>query len=188
MESFMKNNMGWNTNILIASALLVCTAQAQDIVDINPFWAAYDSIQPKGTINDLYEDLVLPSFVTTDRKYPVTWKSGDTLFLGHDGHIRGRFVNENKVVELTATITDSLENRTQQKLFKVSIHGFEPYSNYLFVYFPANNDENIYYALSNDGYNFTAMNNGKRVVAADTVSIKTGLPDPHVLRAPDGWF
>ena len=32
------------------------------------------------------------------------------------------------------------------------------------------------------------MNNGNRVVAADTVSIKKGLRDPHVLRAPDGWF
>ena len=188
MELFMKKNMGWNTNILIASAMLACTTQAQEIVDINPFWVAYDSIHPKGTINDLYEDLVLPSSVTTDRKYPVTWKSGDTLFLGHDGHINGRFVGENKVVDLTATITDPLKNQTKEKLFKVSIHGFEPYSNYLFAYFPANNNENIYYALSNDGYNFTAMNNGKRVVAADTVSIKKGLRDPHVLRAPDGWF
>ena len=169
-------------------ALLALGTQAQEIVDITPFWAAYDSIQPKGSINDLYEDLVLPSYVTTDRKYPVTWESGDTLFLDHNGHIKGRFVGENRIVDLTATITDSLDNRTKQKKFKVSIHGFEPYSNYLFAYFPANDNENIYYALSNDGYNFTPMNNGKRVVAADTVSLKKGLRDPHVLRAPDGWF
>ncbi|WP_290762834.1 glycoside hydrolase family 43 protein [Fibrobacter sp. UBA4297] len=169
-------------------ALLALGAQAQEIVEVTPFYAAYDSIKLGNQINDLYEDLKLPSYVTTDKKYPITWTSSDTLFLGHDGHINGRFVGENKVVDLTASITDDLHNRTEKKLFKVSVHGFEPYSNYLFVYFPANNNENIYYALSNDGYNFTAMNGGNRVVAADTVSIKKGLRDPHVLRAPDGWF
>jgi len=169
-------------------ALLALGAQAQEIVEVTPFYAAYDSIKLGNQINDLYEDLKLPSYVTTDKKYPITWTSSDTLFLGHDGHINGRFVGENKVVDLTASITDDLHNRTEKKLFKVSIHGFEPYSNYLFAYFPANDNENIYYALSNDGYNFTPMNNGKRVVAADTVSLKKGLRDPHVLRAPDGWF
>ena len=169
-------------------ALLALGAQAQEIVEVTPFYAAYDSIKLGYQINDLYEDLKLPSYVTTDKKYPITWTSSDTLFLGHDGHINGRFVGENKVVDLTASITDDLHNRTEKKLFKVSIHGFEPYSNYLFAYFPANDNENIYYALSNDGYNFTPMNNGKRVVAADTVSLKKGLRDPPVLRAPDGWF
>ncbi|SHK84756.1 glycoside hydrolase family 43 protein [Fibrobacter sp. UWH4] len=165
-------------------------AFSQDIVEISPFWAAYDSVKLGNAINDLYEDLVLPdSTPRTDRKYPITWESSDTLFLGHDGRINGRFVGENKVVSLTASIKNvDTSQQTEKKLFKVSIHGYEPYSNYLFAYFPSNDNENIYYALSNDGYSFTAMNNGKRVVAADTVSIKKGLRDPHVLRAPDGWF
>ena len=165
-------------------------AFSQDIVEISPFWAAYDSIKLGNAINDLYEDLVLPdSTPRTDRKYPITWESSDTLFLGHDGRINGRFVGENKEVSLTASIKNvGTSQRIEKKVFKVSIHGYEPYSNYLFAYFPSNDNENIYYALSNDGYSFTAMNNGKRVVAADTVSIKKGLRDPHVLRAPDGWF
>lgn len=165
-------------------------AFSQDIVEISPFWAAYDSVKLGNAINDLYEDLVLPdSTPRTDRKYPITWESSDTLFLGHDGRINGRFVGENKEVSLTASIKNvGTSQRIEKKVFKVSIHGYEPYSNYLFAYFPSNDNENIYYALSNDGYSFTAMNNGKRVVAADTVSIKKGLRDPHVLRAPDGWF
>lgn len=134
-----------------------------------------------GNLNDLYKDITLPEKATDGST--ITWRSSDTLFLGNDGRINGRFVGENKEVTLTA----SFENGDKQD-FKVSIHGYEPYSNYLFAYFPANNNENIYYALSNDGYNFTAMNGGKRVVAADSVSIKKGLRDPHVLRAPDGWF
>ncbi len=174
-----------------ALALMMAGAVfSQDIVEISPFWAAYDSVKLGNAINDLYEDLVLPdSTPRTDRKYPITWESSDTLFLGHDGRINGRFVGENKEVSLTASIKNvGTSQRIEKKVFKVSIHGYEPYSNYLFAYFPSNDNENIYYALSNDGYSFTAMNNGKRVVAADTVSIKKGLRDPHVLRAPDGWF
>lgn len=61
-------------------------------------------------------------------------------------------------------------------------------TDYLFVYFPSNDDENIYYALSPDGYNFTPLNGGRCVVAADTCSVKGGLRDPHLLRGADGWY
>ena len=170
-------------------ALFALGVQAQEVVEIAPFWAALDDLEPAG-INDLYNDLNLPNTMKKYGPFPVKWESSDTLFLGHDGRINGRFVGENHEVTLTATLYDneSTTKRAEKRSFKVSIHGFEPYSNYLFAYFPANDNENIYYALSNDGYNFTPMNNGKRVVAADTVSIKKGLRDPHVLRAPDGWF
>ena len=169
--------------------LFALGTQAQEIAEKAPFWAALDDLEPAG-INDLYNDLNLPDTMKKYGPFPVKWESSDTLFLGHDGRINGRFVGENHEVTLTATLYDneSSTKRAEKRDFKVSIHGFEPYSNYLFAYFPANDNENIYYALSNDGYNFTPMNNGKRVVAADTVSLKKGLRDPHVLRAPDGWF
>ena len=172
-------------------ALLFCAGAISAQDDITPFWRAVDSVgQSLGnSVNDLYTDLtLLDTIKLAGETFPITWKSSDTLFLGHDGHVNGRFVGENKQVTLTATVHDAMRAKTQDVAIKVSIHGYEPYSNYLFAYFPANDNENIYYALSNDGYSFTAMNNGKRVVAADTVSIKKGLRDPHVLRAPDGWF
>jgi len=59
---------------------------------------------------------------------------------------------------------------------------------YLFIYFPSNDNENIYYALSEDGYNYTLLNKGERIIAADTCTMKGGLRDPHVLRSYDGWF
>ena len=160
-------------------------------VDVAPFWRAVDSVSKSfgNSVNDLYTDLtLLDTIKILGETFPITWKSSDTLFLTHNGLINGRLVGENKEITLTATVHDGLSTKTQDVPFKVSIHGYEPYSNYLFAYLPANDNENIYYALSNDGYSFTAMNNGKRVVAADTVSIKKGLRDPHVLRAPDGWF
>ena len=162
---------------------------AQDVVDIAPFWRAVDSVTLGNIANDLYTDLtLLDTIKIAGEIFPITWESSDPLFLSHDGRINGRLVGENKEVTLTATVYDTLTQKKQAVQNKVSIHGYEPYSNYLFVYFPANDNENIYYALSNDGYSFTAMNGGKRVVAADTVSVKKGLRDPHVLRAPDGWF
>lgn len=59
-------------------------------------------------------------------------------------------------------------------------------SAYLFVYFPNNNDENLYYAISEDGFNYTPLNEGKRVMASDTVALKKGIRDPHILRGVDG--
>ncbi|WP_304247072.1 glycoside hydrolase family 43 protein [Fibrobacter succinogenes] len=172
---------------LVMNFAIAGVSFAQD--DITPFWRAVDSLNLGNAANDLYDDLsLLDTIKLGGETFPITWQSSDTLFLSHDGHINGRFVGENKEVTLTATVHDGMTDKKQDVSFKVSIHGYEPYSNYLFAYFPANNNENIYYALSNDGYNFTAMNNGNRVVAADTVSIKKGLRDPHVLRAPDGWF
>ena len=64
------------------------------------------------------------------------------------------------------------------------------FSKYLFVYFPSNDNENIYYALSDKDtpFDFVPMNDGKMVVSADTIALKKGVRDPHILRGNDGWF
>ena len=62
------------------------------------------------------------------------------------------------------------------------------YTTYLFSYFPDNNNENIYYALSDNGFDYTPMNDGKMMISADSVAIKKGLRDPHLLRGHDGYF
>lgn len=62
----------------------------------------------------------------------------------------------------------------------------ENYDSYLFVYFPSNQDENLYYAIGTDGFNFTPLNGGRMVMSSDTVAIKRGIRDPHILRGQDG--
>ena len=188
----MKNVKVWK-KILFFRVIFLATGIPASIIsaqEIAPFWETVSNYVVDSSTNDLYRDMNLPDTIKQYTKVPVTWESSDTLFLGHDGQIKGRLVGENKEVILSAYMTnlESGDKQVKKRDYLISIHGFEPYSNYLFVYFPANNNENIYYALSNDGYNFTPMNNGKRVVAADTVSLKKGLRDPHILRAPDGWF
>lgn len=64
----------------------------------------------------------------------------------------------------------------------------EDFTKYLFVYFPSNSNENVYYALSDNGYDYTPMNDGQMIVSADTISLKKGVRDPHILRGNDGWF
>ncbi|HBN46353.1 MAG TPA: hypothetical protein DD401_01540 [Prevotella sp.] len=66
----------------------------------------------------------------------------------------------------------------------------KPYTRYLFTFFPSNSDENIYYAVStkDEPFSFTVLNDGQRMLAADSVSVKQGLRDPHLLRGHDDGY
>jgi hypothetical protein len=61
-------------------------------------------------------------------------------------------------------------------------------SAYLFVYFTGNRvaEEQICFALSDDGYNFKALNHGKPVISSKEISLTGGVRDPHILRCQDG--
>lgn len=61
---------------------------------------------------------------------------------------------------------------------------------YLFTYFTGNapEQEQICYAISTDGYNYTPLNNGKPIIGSDTIALKKGVRDPHILRGNDGYF
>ncbi|HEY8934682.1 MAG TPA: family 43 glycosylhydrolase [Cyclobacteriaceae bacterium] len=61
----------------------------------------------------------------------------------------------------------------------------EKYSAYLFTYFTGD-DEAVRFAISNDGYNYRALNSNKPVINSALVSSTGGLRDPHILRAADG--
>jgi len=59
---------------------------------------------------------------------------------------------------------------------------------YLFTYFNSNapEDEQICYALSDDGYNYTPLNQGMPVIESDTIALTQCVRDPHILRCEDG--
>ena len=59
---------------------------------------------------------------------------------------------------------------------------------YLFVFFSNNSPkgEQIRYALSDDGLNYKSLNDGKPVVASDSIAITKSIRDPHILRSEDG--
>ena len=59
---------------------------------------------------------------------------------------------------------------------------------YLFTYFNSNDpkDEQICYAISDDGYNYTPLNDGYPVIESDTIALTQCVRDPHILRCEDG--
>jgi arabinoxylan arabinofuranohydrolase len=65
-----------------------------------------------------------------------------------------------------------------------------PYSAYLFAYFTGNDnkkqEEAIRFALSPDGYHYTALNGNRPVVSSSAISETGGVRDPHILRGADG--
>ena len=66
----------------------------------------------------------------------------------------------------------------------------EPYVGYLFAYFNGNApwQEQICFALSADGYNYTPLNDGEPIISSDTIANKKAVRDPHILRGEDGYF
>lgn len=59
---------------------------------------------------------------------------------------------------------------------------------FLFTYFTGNSPEKeqICYALSDDGYNYTLLNQGLPVIKSDTIAVTQCVRDPHILRGEDG--
>ncbi len=64
----------------------------------------------------------------------------------------------------------------------------EPKVAFLFTYFNSNDpkDEQICYALSDDGYNYTPLNHGNPVIKSDSIALTGCVRDPHILRGEDG--
>ena len=137
------------------------------------------------SINNLYAAVTLPARGTYGSA--VTWQSSDPELLASDGRVVGTPAETRQHVTLTATLTNGTESAT--KTFDVYVHQKDsPYSHYLFTFFPSNTDENIYYALSSDGYNYQTVNSGRAVVLAKGRTVMGGLRDPHILRGEDGTF
>ncbi len=93
---------------------------------------------------------------------------------------------------LVCTSSDVMAQPSGGKSRSSKEHG-KPHSNencsaYLFVYFTGNtkSEEAIRFALSNDGYNFRALNGNMPVVESEKISSSGGVRDPHILRCADG--
>lgn len=71
--------------------------------------------------------------------------------------------------------------------YKNAIPQEKDMSAYLMV-FHKDETHGLHMAISRDGYTFTALNDGKPVIAGDTIALQKGIRDPHVFRGPDGAF
>lgn len=116
----------------------------------------------------------------------ISWSSSDTSHLLADGTVVSQETDRDITVTLTATFT--LGSVVETKTYPVKVKQKETYCHYLFAFFPSNSDENIYFAVGDDGYNFTTINNDQAVFLAQGHTVMGGLRDPHILRGEDGNF
>ena len=84
---------------------------------------------------------------------------------------------------LTTSVFLTAQNKPKAK----HPHSKENFSAYLFVYFTGNGKdaEAIRFAVSNDGYNFRALNHNQPVLSSNEISLTGGVRDPHILRSID---
>ncbi|MDD3080242.1 MAG: family 43 glycosylhydrolase [Paludibacter sp.] len=126
-----------------------------------------------------------------DEGSTITWKSAESDYLTNSGTVvklpaKGEGT---KTVVLTATI--SRADASVTKDYNICINEDEGYAGYLWVYFTGNTaytQENIFFALSSDGYNYKTLNSGNYVIKADTISNMNGVRDPHIMRGADGKY
>lgn len=66
----------------------------------------------------------------------------------------------------------------------------QDYTCYLFAFFSNNTPEGeqIRYAISDDGFNYRSLSDGRPVVLSDTIALTKSIRDPHLMRGVDGAF
>ena len=163
-------------DIIIAPSLSDTEAVAFDLENI--------SLSNK----DIFTSLYLP--YTSTEGSVITWRSASPDYLTDNGKVvkLSEPGSGTKEVEMIATATKG--NAKETRVFTVTVGEDEGYSCYLFAYFTGNSSsqEQIRFALSMDGYNYTPLNNGNPVISSDTIAIKNSVRDPHILRGEDGCF
>lgn len=145
-----------------------------------------DNIVLKGNINNLRADLVLP--VSTPEGSILSWKSSDVTYITDAGRLLRVSEAGKGKHEVTLTVTATKCDASATRDFKVLVAEDEGYEAYLFAFFPSNSDENLYYAIGSDGFNYTVINGEKKILNSADFTVKGGIRDPFILRGEDGNF
>lgn len=121
----------------------------------------------------------------------ISWVSEAPDYLTHQGAIIRLPSQTAGVMTVTLTATATKGNASDSRDFQIQVNPDEGYTHYLFVYFTGNSaytQENIFFAISEDGFHYRTLNKGNYVIKADTISRMNGVRDPHILRGHDGNF
>ena len=90
--------------------------------------------------------------------------------------------------EVVQAIANVSAKYAELEAYRIPVKRYDFCNAYLFAYFPNNNDENLYYAISTDGFNYTPLNNGNKILNSWDFTVSGGIRDPHILRGEDGVF
>ncbi|MBO4589951.1 MAG: family 43 glycosylhydrolase [Bacteroidaceae bacterium] len=147
-----------------------------------------NNIVLEGDLDNLKGNLRLPT--VSHEGSLIFWRSSDARWLSNEGTLRQQPPQGEGKHAVTLTATLMKGTASDSLTFDILIAEQEPYCGYLFAYFTGNaqSQEQICFALSTDGYNYTPLNEGKPIIASDTIALKKAVRDPHILRGEDGWF
>jgi hypothetical protein len=144
------------------------------------------SLTISGYMDYFYHEIALPA--SGPEGSDITWQSSSTDYPVSGGRVKVRDTADfNGTITLTAAISKGASSDT--KTFTVTVHD-KNYYGYLFAYFTGNTvaGEQLRFALSADGLNFTALNNDQPIIESSKISTSGGIRDPYVMRGPDGKF
>ncbi len=148
--------------------------------------ADINAIDIKGHLDNLMANLYLPT--TGHEGSTIAWTSSMPEYLSHEGELLKQSAGGKQHVQLTAKVSKGTASRT--KTWDIYIALKQQMEYYLFAYFNGNAQwqEQICFALSTDGYNYTPLNNGSPIINSADISLKHAVRDPHILRGEDGYF
>ena len=145
-----------------------------------------DDLKLTGSITDLRSSISLP--VSGFESSTITWDSNNPGLLSNSGKLmyHPEKGTGKTTVLLTATITKGSASQTRR--FEIYVAEKEGFSVYLFAYFTGNtqSQEALRFAISNDGYNYKALNKNNSILDSKVISSTGGIRDPHILRGIDG--
>lgn len=127
----------------------------------------------------------------------ITWESSDPLVISdkeqpredYDAAPAGVVVRQAQDVKVTLYAYLAMDGVTLRKDFEVTVLARQEeaeYTDYLFSYFVGNgvNQENIFFATSEDGFTWRDTNKGQPVLTTELGT--TGIRDPFLLRSAEG--
>ncbi len=148
--------------------------------------ADIEDIDLKGHLDNLMANLYLPT--SGHEGSTITWTSSMPDYLSHEGELLMQSTGRKQHVQLTAKVSKGTVNET--KTWDIYLAKKQQMEYYLFAYFNGNAQwqEQICFALSTDGYNYTPLNNGNPIINSEDIALKQAVRDPHILRGEDGYF
>ena len=148
--------------------------------------ADIEAIDIKGHLDNLMSNLYLPTMGHEGSN--ITWTSSEPSYLSPEGELLKQPTKGKQHVQLTAKVSKGTASKT--KTWDIYIAQKLQMEYYLFAYFNGNSQwqEQICFALSTDGYNYTPLNNGNPIINSADIALKQAVRDPHILRGEDGYF
>ena len=168
-----------NTDTRVNGIKVQSVASNTAMVEVISPTEALEELEIDTFMNYYYHEIALPS--ETPSGLAINWTSDSADYPVTSNRVKTRDnVDGDFTFKLTAASAKEFTVTAKEKNF----------FGYLLVYFSGNSvsDEQVRYALSTDGFNFTTLNNNKPVMLSPDISSAGGVRDPYILRGADGAF